>query len=59
MRLVTIRTTDGRTRAVRVDAEDDDLGQAALVSPPVASDPLARRTHPAAKPRPPSGAHNY
>jgi hypothetical protein len=34
MRLATIRTADGRTRAVRVDAEDDDLGQAALVSRP-------------------------
>jgi hypothetical protein len=56
MRLATIRTADGRTRAVRVDAGDDDRGQAALVSRP-RSHPL--RLHgaltPNAKPRP-SGA---
>ena len=58
MRLATIRTADGRTRAVRVDAEDDDLGQAALVSR-LRSHPI--RLHgaltPNAKPRPSGAAY--
>jgi hypothetical protein len=53
-----IRATDGRTRAVRMDAEDDDLRQAALVSRPQ-SHPI--RLHgaltPNAKPRPSGAAY--
>jgi len=58
MRLATIRTADGRIRAARMDAEDDDLGQAALVSRP-RSHPT--RLHgvltPNAKPRPSGAAY--
>ena len=53
-----IRTPDGRIRAARMDAEDDDLGQAAPVSRPR---PHPIRLHgtltPNAKPRPSGAAH--